>query len=237
MTDQIPAEPNLDKDKPMPVDDALVAEYLRQHPDFFVKHPALLADLRLPHESGEAISLVERQVSVLRERNMDMRHRLSKLLDNARDNDKLFDKTKRLTLALLEGHDLGDVVDALYYSFDNDFKIHFTSMLLYGDASRTPSSQARVVRIAQAREAIGNLIKSNRAICGSLNPGELEFLFGQNASAIGSAAVVPLIHGNAFGLLAIANRDPQYYRSSMGTLFLSYIGEVLNRVIPRYLKL
>lgn len=219
------------------ISESQVADYLRQHPDFFVSQPGLLADLRLPHESGDAISLVERQVSVLRERNMDMRHRLGKLLDNARDNDKLFDKTKRLTLALLEGQDLGDVIDALYYSFDNDFKIHFTSLLLYGNASKVPASAARIVGIGEAREHIGNLIKSNRAVCGSLGDEELLYIFGNNGKAIGSVAVVPLIHGNTFGLLAIGNRDPQYYRSSMGTLFLSYIGEVLNRVLPRYLKL
>src|SRR5690625_6836720 len=80
-----------------------VSEYLQEHRDFFVHNEHLLADLSLPHESGPAVSLVERQVSVLRERNMDVRHRLSKLLDNARENDKLFDKTKRLVLALIEG--------------------------------------------------------------------------------------------------------------------------------------
>lgn len=213
-----------------------VAEYLRQHPDFFVKNPALLADLSLPHESGKAISLVERQVSVLRERNMDMRHRLSKLLDNARDNDKLFDKAKRLTLALLEGQDLGDVVDALRFSFDNEFKIHYTSLLFYGDIDKIPASEARVVRISEAREHIGHLIKSNRAMCGTLSRDELDYLFGRSATDIGSVACVPLIHGNTFGLLAIGNRDPQYYRSSMGTLFLSYIAEVLNRVLPQYLS-
>jgi uncharacterized protein YigA (DUF484 family) len=36
-------------------------------------------------------------------------------------------------------------------------------------------------------------------------------------------------------MLSIGNRDPQYYRSSMGTLFLSYIAEVLNRLLPKYL--
>ena len=86
-----------------PIRDEQVAEYLRSNPDFFKQQPGLLADLTLPHESGNAISLVERQVSILRERNMDMRHRMSSLLDNARDNDRLFDKTKRLVLALLEG--------------------------------------------------------------------------------------------------------------------------------------
>ncbi|TQV70767.1 DUF484 family protein [Exilibacterium tricleocarpae] len=209
-----------------------VSEFLRQHPDYFVKNPGLLADLRLPHESGGAISLVERQVSVLRERNMDMRHRLSKLLDNARDNDKLFEKTKRLILALLEAQDLGDLVDALFYSFDNEFNIHFTTLLFYGDPARLPSTAARVVSIGEARAHIGQVLKTNRAMCGSMSPAERRFLFGDSADQVGSTAIVPLIHGNAFGLLAIGNRDPKYYRSSMGTLFLSYIGEVLNRMLP-----
>ena len=137
-----------------PLDPEQVAIYLQQHPEFFVHHQELLGDLFLPHESGPAVSLVERQVSILRERNIDMRNRLSKLLDNARENDKLFDKTKRLILSLLEGQDLGDIVDALHYSFDKDFNIHFTSLQLYGNADKLPSSQAQVVAIAQAREHI-----------------------------------------------------------------------------------
>ena len=72
-------------------------------------------------------------------------------------------------------------------------------------------------------------------MCGTLGSKELEFVFGNHASEIGSVAVVPLMHGSAFGLLAIGNRDPNYYRSSMGTLFLGYIAEVLNRLLPKYL--
>ncbi len=215
--------------------DDQVAEYLEAHPDFFVQHRKLLADLELPHESGPAVSLVERQVSVLRERNMDMRHRLSKLLDNARENDKLFDKTKRLVLALLEGRDMGDIVDALFFSFDQDFNIHYTSLLLFGHPDRIPSSQADIVSISEARKHIAPLLKNNRAMCGTLGEGELKFLFGDNAGQIGSVATVPLVHGNAYGLLAIGNRDPHYYRSSMGTLFLGYIAEVLNRLLPEHL--
>ncbi|HEX7763312.1 MAG TPA: DUF484 family protein [Cellvibrio sp.] len=218
-----------------PLEPEQIEAWLREHPEFFENHPDLLAELSLPHESGSAISLVERQVAILRERNIDMRHRLSKLLDNARDNDKLFDKTKRLVLNLLEGQDMGDIIDALHYSFDKDFSIHFTSVILFGNLEKVPSSQARVVSIAEAREHLGALLKNSRAVCGTLGAKELEFVFGNHASEIGSVAVVPLVHGSAFGLLAIGNRDPQYYRSSMGTLFLGYIAEVLNRLLPKYL--
>lgn len=218
-----------------PLEPEQIEAYLREHPDFFQQHSDLLAELTLPHESGSAVSLVERQVAILRERNMDMRHRLSKLLDNARDNDKLFDKTKRLVLSLLEGQDMGDIIDALHYSFDKEFNIHYTSVILFGNAEKIPSSQARVVSLAQARECVGPLLKNSRAVCGTLAEKELQFLFGNHAGGVGSVATVPLVHGSAFGLLSIGNRDPQYYRSSMGTLFLGYIAEVLNRLLPKYL--
>lgn len=218
-----------------PLDHEQVVAYLQAHPHFFAEHQDLLADLFLPHESGPAVSLVERQVSILRERNIEMRNRLSKLLDNARENDKLFDKTKRLVLTLLEGQDLPDIVDALHYCFDKEFGIHFTSLLLFGSEMRIPGSQARIIPLVDARNHLGALLKSNRAMCGTLGDKELQYIFGKHASDIGSVATVPLVHGPAFGLLAIGNRDPDYYRSSMGTLFLSYIGEVLNRLLPKYL--
>jgi len=218
-----------------PLEPEQIEAYLREHPDFFEQHHELLAEISLPHESGSAVSLVERQVAILRERNMDMRHRLSKLLDNARDNDKLFDKSKRLVLSLIEGQDMGDIIDALHYSFDKDFNIHFTSLILFGNADKIPSSQARIVTIAEAREHVGTLLKNSRAVCGTLGAKEMQFIFGDHASEIGSVATVPLIHGSVFGLLSIGNRDPHYYRSSMGTLFLSYIAEVLNRLLPKYL--
>lgn len=218
-----------------PLEPEQIEAWLREHPDFFEQHSDLLAELTLPHESGSAVSLVERQVAILRERNIDMRSRLSKLLDNARENDKLFDKSKRLVLSLLEGQDMGDIIDALHYSFDKDFNIHFTSVILIGNPDKVPSSQARVVSIADAREYIGPLLKNSRAVCGTLGAREMQFLFGEHAQEIGSVATVPLVHGSAFGLLTIGNRDPQYYRSSMGTLFLSYIAEVLNRLLPKYL--
>lgn len=212
-----------------------VAEYLQDHPEFFVDNRALLAELHLPHDSGSAVSLVERQISVLRDRNVDMRRRMSKLLDNARDNDKLFEHSKRLVLQLLEGEDAGDIIDALYYSFEKEFDIQYVSLLLFGRQATLPSTQARVVNETEARECLSALLKNQRALCGSLSEKESRFIFGQAADEIGSAATVPLVHGRTFGLLAVGNRDPHHYRSSVGTLFLGYIGEVLNRLLPRHL--
>ena len=83
------------QDKPQLPDAEAVAAYLRAHPEFFVDHDELILELRIPHQPGTAVSLVERQVKLLRERNIEVRHRLSHLMDVARDNDRLFDKTRR----------------------------------------------------------------------------------------------------------------------------------------------
>lgn len=210
-----------------------VAEYLRHHPDFFNSYPELIADMHIVHDSGKAVSLVERQVSILRERNIEMRQRLSNLLDTARENDQLFAKTRRLVLALLECVDLGDLVDAIYYSFQKEFNIHYTRLILFGN--HVPPSVARIENINTARQHIGKRLKSSHAISGGVDIKECEFLFDDDAPNVGSAAMAVLAYGNPMGVLAIGNQDPGYYRSSMGTLFLGYIAEVLNRVLPNYL--
>ena len=223
---QAPAMADLDTEQ--------VKAYLQQHPDFFEDHPELLERISLPHESGAAVSLVERQIAVLRERNLEMRQRLNGMLDSAKVNDKLFEKTKRLILTLLEAGDRQAVLEAVSTSLASDFQVEFHSVLLFADqAQGLPSPHTRIVSHEDAKSQIGTLLRNSRIICGVLGTDELSFLFGDAAGDVGSVAAVPLIQGSPFGFLAIAHSDPNYYRSSMGTLFLSYIAEVLSRVIPR----
>lgn len=221
-------------DTQQPITEDKVAEYLRRDPEFFSRRPELLLDLVLPHASGKAVSLVEKQVSVLRERNIDMRNRLSNLLENARDNDRLFDKTKRLVLALIECHELGDMVDALYYSFSKEFNVHYTRLILFSSSAINVGA-ARVDTLEQARQHLGRRLKPGYIMSGGMDADETRFIFDDDAPNIGSAAISILAHGNPLGILAIGNQDPHYYHSSMGTLFLAYIGEVLNRLLPKYL--
>ena len=90
---------NNDKNSTLSADQ--VASYLKQHPDFFINRDSLLAEITLPHESGQAISLLERQVKILRERSIESRHTLNQLLETAKYNDQLFNVTRALILALL----------------------------------------------------------------------------------------------------------------------------------------
>lgn len=224
MTDQ--------QDSPKPLDSTTVAAYLRLHPEFFIDHDELIPELRIPHQRGDTISLVERQVKLLRERNIEMRHRLSQLMDVARDNDRLFDKTRRLVLDLLDATSLEEVVSTVEDSLRHEFQVPFVGLILFSD---TPLPVGRSVSSAEAHQAIGGLLAGGKTICGVLREHELNFLFGENeAKQIGSAAVVALSYQGLHGVLAIGSVDPQHYKSSLGTLFLGYIAEVLARVLPRF---
>jgi hypothetical protein len=213
-----------------------VALYLRNNPGFFLKRNDLLCELELAHPSGGAVSLLERQVSLLRERNMDMRSRLSSLLDNARDNDRLFEKTKKLVLSMLEAKSLDTLSSAFTRSLTQDFGLPFATVIVFGDPMAYRSRATRVVSIDEASSRIPGLIKSNNATCGVLRPEEFSFVFGKQADQVGSAAVVPLTNGHRMGLIAIGSDDPQYFRSSMGTLFLGYLGEVMIRLLPSFMQ-
>jgi uncharacterized protein YigA (DUF484 family) len=213
-----------------------VADYLKLHPDFFLKRDDLLSELQVAHPAGGAVSLLERQVSVLRERSTDLRHRLNNLLDNARNNDRLFEQTKALVLKLLEAQSTDQIVDTFKRGLEQDFQIDFASIVLFGNPAQFRGLRARVVSFDDARTQVEGLLKSSKAVCGVLRPEEVKFLFPEHSRQIGSAAVVPLHFGQPLGMLAIASTDPNYFRSSMGTLFLGYIAEVINRLLPKHLK-
>jgi len=226
-----PSEASADTAAPV-LEAEAIATYLRDHPEFFVEHEELLSALRIPHQRGDTVSLVERQLKLLRDRNIEMRHRLSQLMDVARDNDRLFDKTRRLILALMDAVSLEDVVIAVEDSLRQEFQVPFVGLILFSD---NPMPVGRWVSSAEAQKAIGGLISGDKTVCGALREHELAFLFGAEQGAqVGSSAVVALTHQGLHGVLAIGSRDPQYYKSSVGTLFLSYIAEVLGRVLPRF---
>ncbi len=211
------------------LNDELVREYLKNHDDFLQRNPDMMDYLHISHASGSAVSLVEKQVSVLRERNVDMRHRLNALTSNARDNDKLYEKTRDLVLKLLEA----DSTEALYRTFmdsmADEFQVEHASMILYGDSDS--AGDCRMDTRESAKKNIGALFRGHKAVCGTLRKEELNYLF-PDAGEVGSAALMPLLNGEQLGLIAVGSSDGNRYNSDMGTLFLSHIADVMVRLLP-----
>lgn len=155
MTDQ----PKVVPQQSAELDAEAVVAYLRAHPTFFAEHDELLIEQHIPHQRGDSVSLVERQLKLLRDRNIEMRHRLSQLMDVARDNDRLFDKTRRLILDLLDAGTLEEVVMAVEDSLRQEFQVPFVSLILFGD---NVAPVGRWVSNAEAQQAIGALLAAAR---------------------------------------------------------------------------
>ena len=206
-----------------------VIAFLRAHPDFFVNRADLLFDLQLPHGHSNASSLLEKQASVLRTRNTELRHKLNELVNVARDNDRLFNQIKKLGLALLETESLAESEATLHQILLNDFKLDCTSLLLYG-TEREPGSIIFTSK-PELQAILGDLLRGDRIICTTLRRKEMAFLFPGYEHSEGSAALIPLHFRGDIGLLAVGSADPTHYTSNMDTTFASYIGEILSRRI------
>jgi uncharacterized protein len=221
-------------DDTVQVTEAQVIAYLRNHPDFFQQHSHLLSELHLRHESGGAVSLVERQVAILRERNMVMRRRMTELMQTAKYNDELFAKTRTLTLELLHVDNWQEINEVLATYVLTDFHADFVCCHLAN--STTVKATVALDHIESHAEASPHerFVRGAYPICTTLRVEELETLF-PNAShtSEGSAVLAPLDLEPPGGCLVIGSRDPQSFTPDMDTLFVTYIAEVLSRVVQR----
>lgn len=212
-----------------------VIAFLRSQSDFFVKHDYLLRDLKIPHQSGAAISLGERQVQVFREHRDDLKEQLNQLISVAQENDKHFEKSKRLLLNLLEIKTLDEVEFVVNEAFKNDANIDFTSVVVFGERTDYPASDINVIELASAAEQLGSLLDSTKAVCGHFTPEQLRCLFPSDADSVNSAAIIPLRNGEALGMFCLGSKSSKHFDSSMGSLFLSYISDFISRILPSLL--
>jgi uncharacterized protein len=213
-----------------------VADYLLQNPQFFHQRETLLLELSIPHESGRAISLLERQVSLFRARQEQLQDQFHDFLLNARANDNLFEKTRHMILALLKCHSMPALRELVEANFNSEFNASASGLVLVDDSGLAERCGLTCIASSAVRTALGELYNKQTTYCGPLNQVQSALLFPQHPSALVSAAIVPLklnedaSHklGNAIPLLLLASGDREHFNSSLDTLFLDFLGEVLS---------
>jgi uncharacterized protein YigA (DUF484 family) len=219
------------------IDDDQVAEHLVAHPDFFERHASVLARLRLPHQRGSAaVSLVERQVLVLREKNAGLEHRLDELIDNGRTNDLTAERMHKLTRRLIRARDLPGVVAALETSLREDFGAsRWVALIMDGSVPGLAgfvNQHLRVVtRGAPELRIFETFFENARPRSGQIRDTQREYLFGGDGSPVGSSALIPLGERGSLGLLAIGSHDTERFLPTMSTHFLVRIGELVSEAM------
>jgi len=218
------------------LDEQQVVEYLKANPNFFVKHEHLLDSLKVPHKSGAAISLGERQVQVFREHRDQLKQQLNELISVAHENDAHFAKSKRLLLNLLEVKSLDEINIVINQAFKDDENIDFSRILLFGEVSDYPVSEIDVIRLDHAHERLGDIMVQTHALCGQFSEEIIACLFPHNKEEISSAAIIPIRNGEILGVFCLGSKDGNYFNDSMGSLFLSYISDFISRILPNLLE-
>jgi len=213
-------------------------ELFKDYPDILVRNPALLAELEIPHESGEAISLIERQVGVLRGKLRKSDKRLRELMDIARDNERLAESRHRLAINLLGSHDLDDVISIVLDELGNELGADFAVIrLITDDIDRLNDKPELFIDKNMAElNAFSTMLDNRKSMCGRCTEEQNHFLFGEDAVQIGSAAVIPLAAGAKLGLLGLGGRDERRFSIAMGTEFLGQIGELVSAALAVHLE-
>tara|TARA_B100001093_G_scaffold516994_1_gene597224 strand:- start:735 stop:1487 length:753 start_codon:yes stop_codon:yes gene_type:complete len=222
-----------------PISAQAVANYLLDNSDFFAQHPEILAELSLPHNSGSAVSLMERQVAILRETSIQTRHKLSEFIQAAKENDSLLQTTQSLIIDLINCRSLTETFEMVEEKLAMRFGVESVGVLLISDADAASHGlDPRFHQLqADADNAIAGILQNKTPLCGTLRDSEAEFIFSNSQYAIGSAAItsLPISHKatNITLLLAVAHHDSHHYDSETGTLFLDYLAEILVALINR----
>jgi len=220
------------------IEEQAVIQYLHHNPEFFEQHPQLLAKLRLQHpRTGSTVSLIERQVDVLRDKIQAQDQKLAEFVHVARANNVLAEKVHRFTRRLLRTNGAGPAIAEIEASLREDFDTFHTVLVLASsglpDNDEPQCFLRRVAADDPAFRSFDSLFAAGKPRCGQIRDTQREFLFGQEAPNIGSVALIPLGAQTPAGLLALGSVDRDRFHPGMSTEFLWRMGELITDALAR----
>jgi len=218
--------------------DLQLISLLRENPDILNRHPELLPALEVAHQSGGAVSLIERQVEVLRKQGQAQEDRLRELMDVARDNERLAQTCHRLAVDLLATHDVDDVISIVLDTFKTELSADFAVVKLFSeDAELIEQSDGLFVDAnSDTLNAFKTMLQHKNTVCGKSTEEQKTYLFEDKAEKVKSVAIIPLVAGANLGLIGLGADNAQRFNSNMGTDFLSQVGELISASLAGHLE-
>lgn len=226
-----------------------IAQYLQHNPKFFEDYADLMAQIFVPHpHGGRAVSLPERQMLTLRDKNKALEHSLAELVAAGHANDGLSTKMHRLTLALLRlpKESPERIIETLNYHLREDFAVPHTALKVWGvRADYQAFDDTQALSPALRELAASPTLPQQLPYCGQVAKlrhedrplgDEVALWFGDAAPHLKSLAVMSLISvhsegGGAGGLLALASEDEERFYAGMGTLYLERLAELVSAAL------
>jgi uncharacterized protein YigA (DUF484 family) len=218
-------------------DEAKVIQYLQKNPEVLMTYPEVFSSLEIPHQTGGAISLVERQLKMLRDENNSLKIKIEELVEIARDNEELNQRFHRLSLELMSADQLHDVLamvqDQVQTFFYTDF-VCFRFLPDVGEAGNIIDG-LYLDRDSGIVDSVKPWIQARKPICGRQDEKINQALFGPEIR-IASSALIPLYHAGDLGLLCLGSVSAERFGETMGTIFLQQLGELVSNRLKNLLQ-
>ena len=228
---------NVKKVQPDTVDELSVMDYLKNNPAILERHPEVLSQLTFPHESGAAVSLVERQIKILRDDNQSLKNKLSELVNIARENEELSQRFHRLSLELMAGEHLHDIIAMTHDQVETFFYTDYVGFCFHDDLTDQLKGLEKNILDTENKHAtkVRNWMHDRKPVFGPFDPGLRKLLLNDQRQ-LASCALIPLYHTRDIGLLVLGSKSKDRFVDGMGTVFLSQLGELISSKLRSYLK-
>ncbi len=213
-----------------------VAQYLQDNPQFFEDYADLMSRVVIPHpHGGRTISITERQMLSLRDKNRQLEAKLGELLQFGEENDVISEKMHRLGVAVIAAGTFQSVIHTLNFHLRDDFAIPHFALRLWSRPENT-SELPEFAGVSQELQTFSETL--NHPYCGSTAGFETASWFGAAAPHVRSQGLIALRNGGGTtGMIALGSEDPQRFYSGMGTLYLERLGEMASAALARVLHL
>lgn len=209
-----------------------VIAFLKQNPNFFKTNPRLIADLNFVHETGGAVSLIQRQVELLREHHQTTRKRLAELSNYAKTNEALLDRIRALSVTMASASTPKAILESLTKVIRHDFNLD--SVYLVVEHKNWPMSNENVIGLTP--EDLGKLRNAvyNLSVFVGRPPAKIkEMVLQDKMDKAASIAMARFKYKDVDTYLIIGSSDQNHFTSDMGTDFVAYIGDYLQALLSR----
>lgn len=209
-----------------------VAQFLKQHPQFFDEYADMLADIYIPHpHGGRAIPISERQIVTLRDKNHALQDKLRELIKFGEENDTISEKMHHLVITLLTRTHLNDFLYELNSNLRDNFSIPHVALRLWNVTGDGIELTEFISANTETHTIANNLI---HPYCGPQLSDEIKGWFGESATHLRSFSIIPLRTKQTFGLLVLGSEESHRFYPEMGMLYLKRLGEFISTTITRY---
>lgn len=217
------------------IPEQLVIDYLKHHPDFFIRHENVLASMEISSNRGTATSLIERRLSVLRDENQQLQRKLENLITIAQQNEVVNQRIQRLVIILVGATGPDEFFNSLYDTLQNEFDTDTVTIRLFEHPTLSLAGRHEFVEYdAQVFTLFKSLLESSQPVCGRLPNGQAHYLFPNEQ--IASAVLIPLGTPKPMGILAMGSKDVARFHTAMATDLLKYMGQLISQLIQSWLR-